>query len=77
MIASENTYNITTSQIQKDLTEELPPWIFSAYGPGKEAPEQLFGGYPAEQSFEELRLHYLKGVMSGNPQGAVRIPHPP
>lgn len=57
--------------IQRDLADERPAWILSAYGPGKDAPEQLFGGYPREQSPEEIRLHYMQGLMTGNPQGAV------
>lgn len=31
----------------------------------------LFGGYPREQSYEEIRLHYMQGELAGNPQGAV------
>lgn len=59
--------------IERDLTNEVPHWVFSAYAPGKNAPGQLFGGYPREQSFEELRLHYWTGKASGNEQQAVRI----
>lgn len=66
-------YNITAETIERDLTAEVPHWIFSAYAPGKNAPGQLFGGYPREQSFEELRLHYWTGKASGNEQQAVRI----
>ncbi|KAM7203133.1 hypothetical protein V8F20_004075 [Naviculisporaceae sp. PSN 640] len=65
-------YGITADQIQKDLTSELPQWILSCYGPGKEAPEQLFGGYPREQSFEEIRLFFMEGLAKGNPQGALQ-----
>lgn len=63
---------LSEDAIQKDLTSELPTWILSCYGPGRDAPEQLFGGYPREQSFEEIRLHFYNGLMAGNPQGAVR-----
>lgn len=65
-------YSISPDVIEKDLTTEAPQWILSAYAPGRDAPDQLFGGYPREQSFEELRLHYLVGKASGNEQQAVR-----
>lgn len=65
------TYSLNKDTIYKDLTEERPSWILSAYGPGRDAPEQLWGGYPIEQSFEEARLHFMMGQMAGNPQGAV------
>ncbi len=63
---------LTADAIRRDLSEELPQWILSCYGPGRDAPEQLWGGYPREQSVEEIRLHFLMGSMAGNPQGAVR-----
>jgi len=44
----------------------------SAYGPGRAAPAQLFGGPQREQSFEELRLLHYMGIASGNPQQAVQ-----
>jgi len=62
---------LTEEIVQRDLTSELPGWILSCYGPGRDAPEQLFGGNPREQSFEEMRLHYMQGAMNGNPQAAV------
>ncbi|KAK4132119.1 hypothetical protein BT67DRAFT_444018 [Trichocladium antarcticum] len=62
---------LTAEQIRKELTTELPQWIFSSFSPGKDAPEQIFGGYPREQSPEELRLHFMQAAMSGNPQGAL------
>ncbi|KAF4449765.1 hypothetical protein F53441_6960 [Fusarium austroafricanum] len=64
-------YSITTDAIEKDLTNEAPQWILSAYAPGRDAPGQLFGGYPREQSFEELRLHFMMGKASGNEQQAL------
>ncbi|KAK0611328.1 hypothetical protein B0T14DRAFT_325806 [Immersiella caudata] len=67
----ELPYGLSAEVIQRDLTNELPPWILSCYGPGKDAPEQLFGGPDREQSFEEVRLHYLKGMAAGNPNGAL------
>ncbi|PSR80488.1 Hydantoinase B/oxoprolinase-domain-containing protein [Coniella lustricola] len=69
--ASESaSYYLDRDAIVKDLTEELPSWIMSAYGPGRDAPEQLWGG-PIEQSFEEMRLHFTMGAEAGNPQGAL------
>lgn len=65
-----NTYSLNADVIVKDLTEERPQWILSAYGPGRDAPEQLWGG-PIEQSFEEMRLHFEMTAAAGNPQGAV------
>ncbi|KAK4120543.1 hypothetical protein N657DRAFT_649043 [Parathielavia appendiculata] len=62
---------LTVEAIQRDLTAELPTWLFSCYGPGRDAPEQLWGGYPREQSFEEIRLHFMSAVTAGNPQGAL------
>jgi nucleoporin NUP42 len=53
------------------LTLETPTWIFSAYAPSKDTPEQLFGGETREKSFEEMRLLHLQAEASGNPQQAV------
>jgi nucleoporin NUP42 len=64
-------YNITGDVIERDLTSEIPQWILSAYAPGRDAPGQLFGGYPREQSFEEMRLHFYTGKAAGNEQQAV------
>lgn len=72
--AQSNQFSLSKDTIQKDLVEERPSWILSAYGPGRDAPEQLWGGYPIEQSFEEIRLHYMMGEASGNVQGAVCPP---
>lgn len=63
-----NAYKITKDAMKIDLVDERPQWILSAYGPGRDAPEQLFGGYPREQSFEEIRLLV---ATSPNPQQAV------
>ncbi|KAI3318076.1 hypothetical protein HD806DRAFT_540546 [Xylariaceae sp. AK1471] len=65
---STNPYKITKESIKTDLADERPTWILSCYGPGKEAPEQLFGGYPREQSLEEVMVH-IRG--STNPQQAI------
>lgn len=70
-----NSYSLNAEVIVKDLTEERPTWILSSYGPGRDAPEQLWGA-PVEQSFEEMRLHYLMGAAAGNPDGAVSSPTP-
>ncbi|KAK0610118.1 hypothetical protein B0T17DRAFT_621390 [Bombardia bombarda] len=68
---AELPYSLSAEVIERDLRNELPTWILSCYGPGRDAPEQLFGGHPREQSLEEIRLHYMQGAMSGNPQGAL------
>ena len=47
-------------------------WILSAYGAGRDPPLQLFGGYPREQSFEEVRLHHYQLAASGNEQQAIQ-----
>ncbi|KAM0820262.1 putative C3H1-type domain-containing protein [Seiridium cardinale] len=64
-----NAYKITKDAIKIDLVDERPQWILSAYGPGRDAPEQLFGGYPREQSFEEIRLMV---ATSPNPQQTLQ-----
>ncbi|TEA13890.1 Nucleoporin AMO1 [Colletotrichum sidae] len=65
------SYMLSKDTIEKDLVSEAPQWILSAYGPGKDAPEQLFGGPAREQSFEEMRLHHVIATASGNPQQAL------
>lgn len=67
---NDNPYHLLPDTIVKDLTEERPSWSLSAYGPGREAPEQLWGG-PIEQSYEEMRLHFELAAAQGNPQAAV------
>lgn len=69
-------YSISTDAIRRDLTTEAPEWILSSYGPGRNAPGLLFEGFPREQSFEEMRLHYYAAKAVGNEQQAVR-PSPP
>lgn len=69
-------YYLTRDAIQKDLQEERPEWILSAYGPGRDAPEQLWGGI-LEQSPEEMRLHAMTCEAAGNLQGAVSRWHLP
>ncbi|KAI0436926.1 hypothetical protein F4803DRAFT_556514 [Xylaria telfairii] len=63
-----NNFKVTKESIKVDLADERPTWILSCYGPGKEAPEQLFGGYPREQSLEEAMLHIRRAA---NPQQAI------
>ena len=64
-------FQLEKAAIITDLSSERPQWILSAYGPGRQAPAQLFGGPLREQSFEEMRLLHYIGVASGNPQQAV------
>jgi nucleoporin NUP42 len=64
-------FSLDKSQIITDLSSEKPQWILSAYGPGRQAPAQLFGGQMREQSFEEMRLLHCMASSSGNPQQAV------
>jgi len=54
-----------------DLKDERPQWPLSAYAPGKDAPRQLFGGFPIEQSFEEMRIMFYLAQANGNTQPAV------
>ena len=58
--------------MKKDLTEDRPRYILSAYAPEKDLPIQLFGGYPREQSFEELRLRHYELAFQGNQQQAIQ-----
>lgn len=66
-----NTYSLDKAAIVTDLSSERPQWILSAYGPGRNAPTQLFGGELREQSFEEMRYMHYMALASGNPQQAV------
>ncbi|KAL9581671.1 MAG: hypothetical protein Q9212_003760 [Teloschistes hypoglaucus] len=58
--------------LSNDLTSDRPLYILSAYGPGKDAPEQLFGGQPREQSFEELRFRHYELAAAGNEAEAIQ-----
>ncbi|SPN99204.1 related to NUP42 - nuclear pore protein [Cephalotrichum gorgonifer] len=71
-ISGSLPYSLSKEAIEKDLTSEAPTWILSCYGPGRDAPEQLFGGFPREQSTDEIRLHYEKGVQAGKQQEAIQ-----
>lgn len=61
-------YQLDKNAILTDLTSEKPQWILSAYGPGRHAPAQLFGGPSREISFEEMRLAHYMGMAAGNAQ---------
>lgn len=65
---------MNAEDIKDDLTpgKGRPEWIFSAYGPGRQAPAQLFGGPERERSFEEMRAEHYSATAAGNPQIAVR-----
>ncbi|CAL3971676.1 unnamed protein product [Diplocarpon coronariae] len=65
-------YFLDKNALLVDLTSERPQWILSAYGPGRGAPAQLFGGPLREQSFEEMRLLHYMAMASGNPQQAAQ-----
>ena len=49
-----------------------PEWVFSCFGPGRNAPRQLFGGPQREHSFEELRLRHYEAAATGNAEQAVQ-----
>ncbi|ESZ96648.1 hypothetical protein SBOR_2958 [Sclerotinia borealis F-4128] len=72
--SNKNGFNnrLDKAIIKQDLTADRPQWILSAYGPGRHAPEQLFGGPTREQSFEEMRLRHYVAAASGNVQPAIQ-----
>ncbi|KAL4785938.1 hypothetical protein BJX76DRAFT_323081 [Aspergillus varians] len=67
-------YGVTADDIKADLVagKGRPDWVFSCYGPGRNAPRQLFGGPQREQSFEELRLRHYEAAATGNPGPAIQ-----
>ncbi|PSK53899.1 hypothetical protein B9Z65_7705 [Elsinoe australis] len=65
-------YGLNKDIIVTDLKNERPIWPLSAYGPGKDAPRQLFGGFPIEQSPEEMRVLYYLAQANGQPQPAIQ-----
>ncbi|KAL9058992.1 MAG: hypothetical protein Q9206_001670 [Seirophora lacunosa] len=65
-------YHLDKDIISKDLTNERPLYILSAYGPGRDAPQQLFGGQLRERSFEELRLRHYELASAGNQPQAIQ-----
>lgn len=77
MGAAANTfarYSLDRAIIVNDLRDH-PEWVLSAYGPGKDAPAQLFGGI-REQSFEEMRLYHYQAAAAGKEQQAVGSSRP-
>lgn len=70
--ARDLPYKLDKATISNDLSKERPQWILSAYGPGRDAPLQLFGGHPREQSFEELRLRHYELAAQGSQQQAIQ-----
>ena len=65
------SYKLNKERIVDDLTRDRPRYILSAYAPERELPIQLFGGYPREQSFEELRLRHYELAFTGNEHQAI------
>ncbi|KAL3468505.1 hypothetical protein BJX64DRAFT_295742 [Aspergillus heterothallicus] len=67
-------FNMTAGDIKTDLQagKGRPDWLFSCYGPGRNAPKQLFGGPQRELSFEELRLRHYEAAAGGNPGPAIQ-----
>ncbi|PHH75924.1 hypothetical protein CDD82_4215 [Ophiocordyceps australis] len=70
-VSKFNKYNISVELLENDLTADLPEWILSSYAPGKNAPEQLFGGIQCEQSFEELRFMHMQAQAAGHEGQAI------
>lgn len=70
--SADYPYHLDKDIISKDLTNDRPLYILSAYGPGRDAPQQLFGGQPREQSFEELRLRHYEFASAGNESQAIQ-----
>ncbi|OJD23918.1 hypothetical protein ACJ73_04727 [Blastomyces percursus] len=70
----DNKYGLNPDDIKADLTpgKGRPQWIFTCYGPGRNAPVQLFGGPQREQSFEEMRAVHYAAAAAGNAQQAVQ-----
>ena len=71
LLIEVSSYKLDKNIITNDLSKERPQWILSAYGPGREAPLQLFGGQPREQSFEEIRVRHYELTAQGNQQQAI------
>lgn len=67
-----SSYKLDKVIITNDLSKERPQWILSSYGPGRDAPIQLFGGSPREQSFEELRVRHYELAAQNNQQLAIQ-----
>ncbi|KAL8964662.1 MAG: hypothetical protein Q9183_004297, partial [Haloplaca sp. 2 TL-2023] len=63
---------VDKQMIRTDLTTDRPLYILSAYAPTKSLAEQLFGGQPREQSFEELRFRHYELSAQGNAAQAIQ-----
>ncbi|KAG8529378.1 uncharacterized protein KY384_006014 [Bacidia gigantensis] len=70
--ANQSLYSLNKTTLANDLSTERPQWILSAYAPGKDTPSQLFGGYPREQSFEELRVQHYHLAAQGKAREAMQ-----
>lgn len=64
------SYHLNAEVIEADLRDDLPTWILSEYGPGRNPPRGLFGS-GVEMSPEEMRTLYYLGMANGNVQEAV------
>ncbi|KAI9657275.1 MAG: hypothetical protein M1829_006920 [Trizodia sp. TS-e1964] len=69
---SSHSIGLTKELLITELLNERPRWILSAYTPIKDAAVQLFGGYPREQSVEEMRVLHYQAVAAGNEQQAIQ-----
>ncbi|KAI1407989.1 hypothetical protein F5Y13DRAFT_115825 [Hypoxylon sp. FL1857] len=70
--SQEIPYKLSKDAIKLDLTSERPAWLLSCYGPGRDAPEQLFGGYPREQSLEEVMVYIRSSSNQQQAESEVR-----
>ncbi|KAI0108824.1 hypothetical protein F4776DRAFT_657390 [Hypoxylon sp. NC0597] len=70
--SQEIPYRLSKDAIKLDLTVERPSWLLSCYGPGRDAPEQLFGGYPREQSLEEVMVYIRSSSNQQQAESEVR-----
>ena len=68
---ADRAYGVTQETIETDLRLERPQWLMSCYGPGKDPAVQLLGGYPLEQSFEEVRAEHYLAITAGDSQAGV------
>ncbi|KAJ9647343.1 hypothetical protein H2199_002332 [Coniosporium tulheliwenetii] len=70
----ELPYHLNAEVIEADLRDDLPTWILSEYGPGRNPPRGLFGS-GIEMSPEEMRTLYYLGMANGNVQEAQQYEH--
>lgn len=57
--------------LQDELSTERPIWMMSCYAPVVQGEVQLFGGFPLEQSQEEIRTLHYQALATGNIQQSV------